>query len=48
VPYCTLKSFPNQLEHCIEWSRDLCFETQFAGRAQIANKFFEEPDLLQV
>ena len=22
VPYCTLKSFPSQIEHCIQWARD--------------------------
>ena len=22
VPYCTLKSFPAQIEHCIQWARD--------------------------
>jgi len=22
VPYCTLKSFPAIIDHCIEWARD--------------------------
>ena len=22
VPYCTLKSFPAVMDHCIEWARD--------------------------
>lgn len=22
IPMCTLRNFPNQIEHCIEWSRD--------------------------
>ena len=22
VPYCTLKSFPAVIDHCIEWARD--------------------------
>ena len=22
VPYCTLKSFPAVIEHCIQWARD--------------------------
>lgn len=22
IPQCTLRNFPNQIEHCIEWSRD--------------------------
>lgn len=23
IPMCTLRNFPNQIEHCIEWGRDL-------------------------
>jgi ubiquitin-activating enzyme E1 len=22
IPMCTLRNFPNQIEHCIEWGRD--------------------------
>ena len=22
IPYCTLKSFPATIEHCIQWARD--------------------------
>jgi len=25
VPYCTLKSFPAVIDHCIEWARDKVF-----------------------
>jgi hypothetical protein len=31
---CTLKNFPNQIEHCIEWSRDL-FEGSFVTAVQV-------------
>ncbi|CDW78639.1 ubiquitin-activating enzyme e1 family protein [Stylonychia lemnae] len=31
IPMCTLRNFPNQIEHCIEWGRDLF------------NKIFHEP-----
>ena len=30
IPLCTLKNFPHQIEHTIEWARD-CFEGAFAG-----------------
>ena len=23
VPMCTLRNFPSQIEHCIEWGRDV-------------------------
>ena len=45
VPFCTLKSFPSQMEHCIEWARDFSFEAQFVNRAQTANQLFDEPNL---
>jgi ubiquitin-activating enzyme E1-like protein 2 len=28
IPYCTLKSFPANIEHCIQWARDK-FESNF-------------------
>ena len=28
IPMCTLRNFPNQIEHCIEWGRDK-FNTLF-------------------
>ena len=31
IPMCTLRNFPNQIEHCIEWGRDQ-FNTLFASR----------------
>jgi Ubiquitin-activating enzyme active site len=34
IPMCTLKNFPNQIEHCIEWSRDL-FEGSFVTAVQV-------------
>eukprot|EP00929_Paragymnodinium_shiwhaense_P113862 TRINITY_DN82152_c0_g1_i1.p1 TRINITY_DN82152_c0_g1~~TRINITY_DN82152_c0_g1_i1.p1 ORF type:complete len:1033 (-),score=202.21 TRINITY_DN82152_c0_g1_i1:151-3249(-) len=42
-PICTLKYFPNAIEHTIEWSRDL-FEERFVGNAQEVNSFLENPD----
>jgi ubiquitin-activating enzyme E1-like protein 2 len=39
VPYCTLKSFPAVIEHCIEWARDK-FETVFTQKPSLFNKFW--------
>lgn len=48
VPYCTLKSFPANIEHCIQWARDK-FESSFVQKPSMFNKFFSanpEPDLV--
>lgn len=42
IPLCTLKNFPNQIEHCIEWSRDN-FEGYFTSAAQDAKAFTANP-----
>lgn len=41
VPYCTLKSFPSQIEHTIQWARDK-FESLFTTKPTIYNRFWEE------
>ena len=41
VPFCTLKSFPAQIEHCIQWARDK-FESSFAQKPLLFNKFWSE------
>lgn len=33
IPLCTLRLYPNQIEHCIEWGRDK-FNTLFCQRVQ--------------
>jgi ubiquitin-activating enzyme E1-like protein 2 len=48
IPFCTLKSFPSQIDHCIQWARDK-FNTLFTLKAQEANQFVEDardPDFL--
>lgn len=39
VPYCTLKSFPAMIEHCIQWARDK-FESSFVQKPDMFNKFW--------
>nr|XP_022335086.1 ubiquitin-like modifier-activating enzyme 6 [Crassostrea virginica] len=41
VPYCTLKSFPASIEHCIQWARDK-FESSFAVKPDLFNKFWKQ------
>ncbi|KAF2149040.1 putative poly(A)+ RNA transport protein [Myriangium duriaei CBS 260.36] len=44
-PMCTLRSFPNKIEHTIAWAKDL-FHTYFAGPAEIVNQYITQPDYL--
>jgi len=38
IPMCTLKNFPHQIEHTIEWARDK-FQGYFANAVEDANSF---------
>lgn len=42
IPMCTLKNFPFQIEHCIEWARDQ-FEGIFAQSIAEAATFARDP-----
>ena len=48
VPFCTLKSFPNQIEHCIEWARDFSFGGLFVSKPMQWKQLSEESNLLEV
>lgn len=41
IPMCTLRHFPNQIEHCIEWGRDQ-FNTLFTDRAQDTISYLQD------
>ena len=42
IPMCTLRNFPNQIEHCIEWAREL-FNKLFELRPSDATTFLDKP-----
>merc|ERR1719502_2253195 len=46
IPVCTLKNFPNAIEHCIQWARDL-FEGHYAQSASDVNAYLSQADFLQ-
>merc|ERR1719502_2489235 len=46
VPVCTLKNFPNAIEHTIQWARDL-FEGYFTQSANDVNAYLSQADFLQ-
>ena len=45
-PMCTLRSFPNRIEHTIAWAKDL-FHTCFAGSAEIVNQYLRDPKYIE-
>jgi len=47
VPFCTLKSFPNVMEHCIEWARDFSFGGIFVSKPNQWNQLAEEENLIE-
>lgn len=44
-PMCTLRSFPNRIEHTIAWAKDL-FHTFFVGPAEVVNMYLSQPNYL--
>lgn len=46
VPYCTVRNFPNQIEHCIEYSRDILFEGLFVQQIENVNLYLRNPDFV--
>jgi len=46
IPMCTLKNFPNKIEHTIEWARDL-FGGFFKNQAEDVNNYLENPDYVK-
>lgn len=46
IPMCTLRSFPNRIEHTIAWAREL-FEGSFVTPAQTANLYLTQPNYLK-
>ncbi|KAF8204900.1 ubiquitin activating enzyme [Pholiota molesta] len=46
TPSCTIKNFPNAINHTIEWSRTQ-FDSLFVKPAQAANAYLSEPNYLE-
>ena len=45
-PMCTLRSFPNKIEHTIAWARDL-FQSYFVGPPDIVNLYLTQPNYIE-
>lgn len=46
IPVCTLKNFPNQIQHTLQWARDY-FEGVFKQTAEDVNAYITNPDFLK-
>ncbi|XP_056641048.1 ubiquitin-like modifier-activating enzyme 1 isoform X1 [Diorhabda sublineata] len=45
IPICTLKNFPNAIEHTLQWARDM-FEGLFKQNAENASQYLTDPDFI--
>ena len=46
IPVCTLKNFPNQIQHTLQWARDW-FEGEFKQCAEDVNVYLSATDSIQ-
>lgn len=45
-PVCTIKTFPNQIQHCIQWSREQ-FEELFVQKPKAFLEYINSPDKIK-
>lgn len=45
IPICTLKNFPNAIEHTLQWARDM-FEGVFKQSAENASQYINDPSFI--
>lgn len=46
APSCTIKNFPNQIQHTIQWAREH-FDDYFVKPAQTCNQYLSEPNFVE-
>ncbi|XP_057312702.1 ubiquitin-like modifier-activating enzyme 1 isoform X2 [Hydractinia symbiolongicarpus] len=46
IPICTLKNFPNAIEHTLQWARD-SFEGLFTQSAETVNQYITDPKFME-
>eukprot|EP00735_Rhodelphis_limneticus_P003966 TRINITY_DN15509_c0_g1::TRINITY_DN15509_c0_g1_i1::g.30466::m.30466 TRINITY_DN15509_c0_g1::TRINITY_DN15509_c0_g1_i1::g.30466 ORF type:complete len:1040 (+),score=270.94,sp/Q29504/UBA1_RABIT/57.35/0.0,ThiF/PF00899.16/7.1e-14,ThiF/PF00899.16/7.4e-31,UBACT/PF02134.16/6.9e-14,UBACT/PF02134.16/3e-26,UBA_e1_C/PF09358.5/3.2e-42,UBA_e1_thiolCys/PF10585.4/7.6e-22,UBA_e1_thiolCys/PF10585.4/0.011,P2/PF07194.6/0.53 TRINITY_DN15509_c0_g1_i1:65-3121(+) len=46
IPICTLKNFPNAIEHCLQWARDT-FEGYFKQSSDDVNRYLSDNTFLE-
>ncbi|KAL6886278.1 hypothetical protein HDV57DRAFT_490091 [Trichoderma longibrachiatum] len=46
-PMCTIRSFPNKIEHTIAWAKEYMFEKCFVKAPQTVNLYLTQPNFLE-
>lgn len=46
TPVCLLHSFPNNIQHCLQWARELLFEGHFIQEPEVTNNYITQPGFL--
>jgi ubiquitin-activating enzyme E1 len=46
-PMCTIRSFPNKIEHTIAWAKEYMFEKSFVKAPQTVNLYLTQPNFMQ-
>lgn len=46
-PMCTIRSFPNRIEHTIAWAKEYMFERSFVKAPQTVNLYLTQPGFLE-
>jgi ubiquitin-activating enzyme E1 len=46
-PMCTIRSFPNKIEHTIAWSKEYMFEKSFVKAPQTVNLYLTQPNFIE-
>ncbi|KZZ99579.1 Ubiquitin-activating enzyme, E1 [Moelleriella libera RCEF 2490] len=46
-PMCTIRSFPNRIEHTIAWAKDYMFEKCFVKAPQTVNMYLTQPTFME-
>lgn len=46
-PMCTIRSFPNRIEHTIAWAKEYMFERSFVKAPQTVNLYLTQPNFLE-
>lgn len=46
-PMCTIRSFPNRIEHTIAWAKEYMFEKAFVKAPQTVNLYLTQPNFME-
>ena len=46
-PICLIHSFPNNIQHCLQWARELLFEGYFSNDPDVTNQFLKNDNYLE-